>query len=187
MLPISFVQKKAAVTGSLYDQLNTQLSRNQAKLEDKLRPHCNSSSTIHAKGIGIVQELCCEGFGKRSRAGSDTTNVDLPVIEDVMCFRADLEVVSAFLTETGILYEIHVCVVERTRAVCVSGSEAGSAVGKPCCEVSRLHPGGTWINGQICPNVSIRRASHGDLGHNSINQRQSHNARTDIAITASIE
>src|SRR2546429_3164104 len=171
-------KKKAAVTGSLYSQPNTQLGPNGSKLEDKLRPHCNSSSTIHAKGIGIVQELCCEGFGKRSRAGSDTTNVDLPVIEDVICFRADLEVVSTFLTETGILYEIHVCVVERTRAVCVSGSEAGSAVGNACCEVSRLHPGGIWIDGDnaggsierarnICPNVRIRRASHWNPCNNS--------------------
>src|SRR6185369_13294535 len=108
------------------------------KLEYKLRAHRDSSSTIHAEGI--VQELRCEGFGKRSCAGSNTSNVNFPLIEHVMSFRSDQEVKSALLTETGVLYESHVRVVPTTRAERVSGSKSGSAVGKPGREPASLDP-----------------------------------------------
>src|SRR5690349_271824 len=105
-----------------------------------------------------------------------------------MSFRTDQEVVSALLTETGVFYESHVRVVPTTRAERVSGSKSGAAVGNPCCEEARLHPGGVWIDRQVCANVLIRRASQGDLLYSSSTvQDQSHNARTDIAITVCIE
>src|SRR5262249_2329778 len=134
------------------------------------------------------KELRCEGFDKGSRAGSNTSNVNFPLIEHVMSFRSDLEVESPLSTETGVFYESHVRVVPTTRAERVSGSKSVSSVSNSFGEVSRLHPGGIWIECQICANVSIRRASQGDLLYISSSvQPQSHNARTDIAITVWIE
>src|SRR5262245_32180606 len=100
-----------------------------------------------------------------------------------MDFRTELKVEPTFSTETGIFQENHVRAVPSLRAECVSRSSSGSAVGKFFCEVAGLHPAGIWIHSQICSHVGIRCASYWDLSHNSINQRQPHNLRTEIKVT----
>src|SRR6185369_3713945 len=161
----------------------------EPKLEDKLRAHRDSSSTIHAEGI--VQELRCEGFGKRSRAGSNTSNVNFPLIEHVMSFRSDQEVKSALLTETGVLYESHVRVVPTMRAERVSGSGSGSVISELFCEVAGLDPAGIRGRRKIRLNhrigIGSPRLVDRNLCNNAADDGESNDAAAHISISARID